>query len=57
MKSFQEYVEAIKKELSGFGFNVHHHQDRKLTAMLEVLTEIRDQLVELNKKSQEPPAK
>lgn len=46
MKTYEEHQAAIKDELKGFGFNVHHHQDRKLSAILEVLTEIRDLLAE-----------
>lgn len=46
MKTYEEHQAAIKDELKGFGFNVHHHQDRKLNAILEVLIEIRDMLAE-----------
>jgi hypothetical protein len=45
MKSYEQHQDAIKEELKGFGFTVYHHSDRKLSAILEVLIEIRDLLV------------
>jgi hypothetical protein len=40
MRSLAETRDAMAKELKGSGFNVHHHQDRKQDAVVEMSADI-----------------
>jgi hypothetical protein len=52
MRTLQQILAQIKDELKGFGFNIHHHSDKKLEAILEVLIDIRELLIEQNKNAE-----